>query len=1353
MEIINYYIPFKKIPKNFKKENKKFNSFTNLLNTLLIILILLKIAKEKTLSIRKFNLESEITMTIIGIGEQPILSESFSGIKPDKIFVNGDYYGEKSIKVAGLTQNRNTIKMSWNSPLTNCFNMFNGLSNIINIDFSKFETSEITNMGSMFNSCISLTSLDLSNFNTSSVEIMYSMFSNCISLAYLNISNFNTSLISNMNAMFFRCARLTSLDLGSFNTSSVTFMGSTFHDCSSLKYLNINSFNTSLVQNMYCAFYNCSSLTSLDVRHFNTSSVINFQGMFGQMHSLISLNLSTFDTSKANNMEGLFGGSYSLLSLDISNFNISLVNDILGMFFDLKSLIFLNLNSLIEIKDQTILKNNFFGGINEKLILCLDLEKNPNIVSVIPENIISNNDCNNECFSKLIKIDIKEKKCINNCEMSSLRYEYNNICYITCPENTHISPINNFLCIDDCEKINKYYNYEQTSCIYKIPEGYFVNNTSLKTIDKCHPDCKECEKKYDENNSYCKSCLNDKFLYLGNCVTHCNNSYYKDLYGNKICNCFNNKCKECSIESNKLDLCISCNQGYYTKIDDISNNNYFIDCYKDPDGYYLDNDIYKPCYPSCQKCNELGDLSNNNCLSCKPGYFSLDNGTNCYEICQYYYYFNSSNIYQCTEGNECPKEQHKLIKEKNKCIKNCTDDDIYKCEFKNICYEICPEEEFISEVISNILYIKECPEKIPYLFKNNTCTQECDALDFFNEICKINNNNPVIREEMIKKIKRQLTNKELNLLLLNVTDGEKKDLLIKEFNVTYQITTTDNQKNNNYENLSRILLNECEDILRSHYHIDSNKSLIIFKVDYYMEGISIPLIGYEVYHPDTKEKLELKYCQEVLIDYIIPVSIDENNLFKYDPNDEYYNDECLPFTTDNGTDILLNDRKEEFIINNLSLCENNCKYNGYNEITKKVSCKCEIKDKDFVITEIFYEKDILSNNFTFENYKSNLKTMKCANTLFTKNGLISNIASYILIFNLIIYLVLFILYFKIGVFMIDKDIEGIIKEKENQMNSCTVVPREKKKKRGRNKAIGVFKNNPSKKKKKKSKTMIIKKKLKKEVKSYSKIEFNNTNVLGCVQNEQKNYLQIYTKKKSNLTNSNNLEDHHFYDSELNALDYKMALLFDKRDYILYYISLIKTKHPLIFTFLSNSDYNLIILKISIIILSYAVYFGVNTLFFNDSSIHQVYENNGNYNMNQQMLKIIGSFIISHIICIMLKYFFLPEKYLLKIKYETPFENIRNKTNEMKRLFFIKYICFYIFGLVFLIFLWYYLSSFGAVYTNSQIYPFINTLLSIIISLLYPFFINLIPGFLRIPSLNKNKSSERLYNISKILQIL
>ena len=42
------------------------------------------------------------------------------------------------------------------------------------------------------------------------------------------------------------------------------------------------------------------------------------------------------------------------------------------------------------------------------------------------------------------------------------------------------------------------------------------------------------------------------------------------------------------------------------------------------------------------------------------------------------------------------------------------------------------------------------------------------------------------------------------------------------------------------------------------------------------------------------------------IDIYIPLSINEENLFKYNPNNEYYNNICFSFTTDKGTDIVLN---------------------------------------------------------------------------------------------------------------------------------------------------------------------------------------------------------------------------------------------------------------------------------------------------------------------------------------------------------------------------------------------------------------------------------------------------------------
>ena len=262
----------------------------------------------------------------------------------------------------------------------------------------------------------------------------------------------------------------------------------------------------------------------------------------------------------------------------------------------------------------------------------------------------------------------------------------------------------------------------------------------------------------------------------------------------------------------------------------------------------------------------------------------------------------------------------------------------------------------------------------------------------------------------------------------------------------------------------------------------------------------------------------------------------------------------------------------------------------------------------------------------------------------------------------------------------------------------------------------------------------------------------NTNILINLGKEPSSQLEIYkTKNKSkNNVKNNNLK---LFDSELNSFPYRLALIFDKRTYIKYYISLIKTKHPLIFSFIPKKDYNIVIVKISILLLSFAIYFAINTLFFDKLIIHKIYESEGKYIISYQMLNIIYSFIISHIICSVIKYVSLSERNLLILKYETSLKDVNVQSDKIRRSLMIKYIIFYITCLVFLIFFWFYLSSFCAVYQNSQFYPFINTLICVLISLLYPFLINLLPGMLRIPSLKKKKNGECLFKISKIIQYI
>ena len=178
-------------------------------------------------------------------------------------------------------------------------------------------------------------------------------------------------------------------------------------------------------------------------------------------------------------------------------------------------------------------------------------------------------------------------------------------------------------------------------------------------------------------------------------------------------------------------------------------------------------------------------------------------------------------------------------------------------------------------------------------------------MNYFKNLCKINDN-LTSKDDIIKKIRKELINGNLNLLIIHFIEEQKEDLLANENDIIYQITSTYNQENNEYINISSINLGECENKLRIFYNISDNITLLIFKIDIMEKGLLIPIIEYEVYNSDTKEKLDLTICNDIKIDISYSVSIDENNLYKYNISSDYYNDICYPYTTENKTDIILN---------------------------------------------------------------------------------------------------------------------------------------------------------------------------------------------------------------------------------------------------------------------------------------------------------------------------------------------------------------------------------------------------------------------------------------------------------------
>ena len=108
------------------------------------------------------------------------------------------------------------------------------------------------------------------------------------------------------------------------------------------------------------------------------------------------------------------------------------------------------------------------------------------------------------------------------------------------------------------------------------------------------------------------------------------------------------------------------------------------------------------------------------------------------------------------------------------------------------------------------------------------------------------------------------------------------------------------------------------------------------------------------------------------------------------------------------------------------------------------------------------------------------------------------------------------------------------------------------------------------------------------------------------------------------------------------------------------------------------------------------------------------------------------------------------KYLDLRKIKTK-KKLDERKNNLKNNLEIKFILYFILSFIFLIFFWYYISMFGAIYKNTQYHLLKDTLISFGLSLIYPLGIYLLPGIFRISVLSKKNKC--LYSISKLFQLL
>ena len=405
-------------------------------------------------------------------------------------------------------------------------------------------------------------------------------------------------------------------------------------------------------------------------------------------------------------------------------------------------------------------------------------------------------------------------------------------------------------------------------------------------------------------------------------------------------------------------------------------------------------------------------------------------------------------------------------------------------------------------------------------------------------------------------------------------------------------------------------------------------------------------------------------------------------------------------------------------------------------------------------------KTKLYENFINIKNIANLKILRCYKKLFSKKGISKNIGNYILLFIITFHIIsIFIFYFKQYI---------IIKNKINDIiyaiNYSELIKQEKEKKEGENdikdeikKHEDIIDDNS------KENKLIIS-----SIKKYSK---KRNTIIG--NENQKKYIisNVITIGKDNISEKNKenkvfvgkgekfitnriKEIMEYNVVELNELEYDLAIQYDKRTYCIYYISLIKTKHNLIFAFFNNNDYNSNIIKIDLFFIEFGVEYTINALFYNDDLMHKIYEDKGSFDFIYQLPKTIYSSLISIVLNSILRILALSNNAIIKFKQSKDKVEVNKRGIELENILKIRFILFFIISFIFLLFFWYYISMFGAIYMNTQFHLLKDTLMSFSLSLIYPFIINLLPGIFRIPSLSDPKNKKiYLYNFSKIIQMI
>ena len=385
---------------------------------------------------------------------------------------------------------------------------------------------------------------------------------------------------------------------------------------------------------------------------------------------------------------------------------------------------------------------------------------------------------------------------------------------------------------------------------------------------------------------------------------------------------------------------------------------------------------------------------------------------------------------------------------KDKLTKDCSDN----CE---LCY---------NDIYKNCIIFKDFTTNSNSEMETPKPTEKAKDTSKINDIMDCINDDKInsecghtkVNENEYQEIYDQVKNKVLNSTTYN---GEKKVYSME--NLILQVSKIEDQDD---KDKSVINLGKCEEILKRIYGIDKDESLIIYKSDLMKDNSISSYVQYEVYNPNNLEPLNLSLCSEEEISISVSINFKNNTKTLYDSliksghnfldlNDSFYNDICVTYTTENGTDMSMSERQKAIEDGgNLNFCQEGCSYLYFNSTNKKAKCSCKVKETKTVsnFEEIIFSNSIMNKIFGGFQY-SNYLVLKCYKLLFDIALLKRNIGFIFMTFIFISLLILFFIFIFKGRKKLEYYIKAILKNKLLYINNRKNIKGKTKRSKQKNK--------------------------------------------------------------------------------------------------------------------------------------------------------------------------------------------------------------------------------------------------------------------------------------------------------------